>query len=64
MLQCYRACESGAARIFTWKSLFGVADCGAAVYFGRAMDLGAAKRVIFENKKTTALDLEFIFKKG
>jgi len=38
--------------------------CGAAACFGRATNLGVAKQVRFENKKTTMLDLEFVFKKG
>ena len=38
--------------------------CGAVAYFCCATDLGAAKRVRFENKKTTVLDLDFVFKKG
>ena len=37
---------------------------GAAAYFGRAMNLDAAKRVRFENKKTIVLDLEFVLRKG
>jgi hypothetical protein len=36
--------------------------CGAAACFGRATDLGAVKRVRFENKKITVLGLDF-FKK-
>ena len=38
--------------------------CGAAACFGRVRDLGVAKRVRFENKKTMVLDLEFVLKKG
>jgi hypothetical protein len=34
--------------------------CGAAACFGSATGLGVAKRVIFENKKATVLDLEFV----
>ena len=44
-------------------------SCGAVAYgasacFGRVTDLGAAKRVRFENKKTTVLNLEFVLEKG
>ena len=38
--------------------------CGTAACFGRGRDLGVAKRVRFENKKTMVLDLEFVLKKG
>ena len=37
--------------------------CGVAACFGCATDLDVAKRVIFENKKATVLDLEFVLKK-
>jgi len=36
----------------------------AATCFGRARDLDAAKRIRFENKKATMLDLEFVSEKG
>jgi hypothetical protein len=37
--------------------------CGAAACFGHATDFDEVKRVRFENKKVTVLDLEFVLKK-
>jgi hypothetical protein len=69
-LQCYRANDSSAARISTWKSLSDVADRATPMHVARQRVLAAPQTLAWPKvldlkiKKSKLLDLEFVLEKG